>query len=111
SCTSGSSWASPWLPSWATASSSPPSPVNTTCTPPCTSSSSTSPSSTWAPSPPLSPKPWTIPSGTTGTSPTSDDSGQEKPAVDGDQGRGYLSKLHPYQSMGAVGLHPRVLRE
>ncbi|CAM9167504.1 unnamed protein product, partial [Bubo scandiacus] len=70
SCTSGSSWASPWLPSWATASSSPPSPVTTTCTPPCTSSSSTSPSSTWAPSPPLSPKPWTIPSWTKGQFPT-----------------------------------------
>jgi len=39
------------------------------------------------------------------------DSGEEQPALDGDQARGYLSKLHPYQSRGVEGLHPRVLRE
>lgn len=31
--------------------------------------------------------------------------------VDEDQGRGCLSKLHPYQSKGPEGLHPRLLRE
>ena len=39
------------------------------------------------------------------------DSGGEQPAVDGDQGRAHLSKLHLYQSMGPKGPSPSVLRE
>jgi len=44
----------------------------TASTPLCTSSSSTSASLTWAPSPPLFPKPWSIFCGTSGPSPTQD---------------------------------------
>ncbi|XP_048782392.1 olfactory receptor 14C36-like [Lagopus muta] len=39
---------------------------------PCASSSSASPSSPWAASPPLCPKPWPMPSGTPGPSPAQD---------------------------------------